>query len=639
MARNIRFVIEGDVNTQVTVTENEDGTLTFHLMVLGGGLIGDLRGLFFDLEGFDADAGGLTATSTTEYTGDVSGEAYGEESVDTVGGDANVKGTVSNELGDFDVGIEFGSAGISEDDIQETSFVLAWDFGDLTLDMLDLSDFGIRYTSVGEAGGSRTGSTKISDQSNGVADNDALDVDENGSTSGNLLDNDTNGSTNLVVGAAWEAGAGFTNTGTGLTGSLVVDGKIYGTVTILADGTVTITADGADVDALEEGETVEATFNYTTEAMDGSLASADATVTIHGASDASPILADPYNTLSVGTTGGTRLLSVGTDGTMTEFHFAANNGGFAYGSALGDINGDGELDVLMSGDWSGAVIHYGDGSGGFTNSGEVFAGQFQSQVSIADIDNDGDGDIYLQNGRGATEVWRNDGSGFTRTFTYDNIQSGGAYRSARAAEFEDVNGDGFVDMLIMNTDPGPIADALFLNDGAGNFTEAVGALPTATGYGNGTLADVNGDGAADYVRGTASGIAVVLNDGSGNFTSPVSDLGAKYDGYVALADFNGDGFLDAVRSDPGGPGGIGLWLGDGTDNFVFSHTVTTDQQSTAGALHVGDFSGDGIADLLYATPDNGGAMVTMVNDGAGNFVETDSIDLSGYIFGTDIGLL
>lgn len=312
MGRSISFVVEGDVNTQLTVTENSDGTLRFDIKVLGDGMVGDLRGLFFDLDGVDTSLGGLTATSQAEYQGDITDEAYSEAGVDTLGKDANVKGEVTKELGDFDVGIEFGTSGLSADDIQETSFALAWGGGDLTLDMVDLTDFGLRYTSVGDVGGSRNGSLKVGDKSAGVAQNDFLDVDENGSAGLNLLGNDTNGATNTVIGAD-----GFTDVDGNLTADLIIDGKNYGTMTLSPDGSLTATAAGPDVDGLSARETKALSFSYQTLAADGSTATAVATVKVHGVNDGPVIVDAPEGPKepapAPGWEGGPRVVAENTD--------------------------------------------------------------------------------------------------------------------------------------------------------------------------------------------------------------------------------------------------------------------------------------------------------------------------------------
>ena len=354
-------------------------------------------------------------------------------------------------------------------------------------------------------------------------------------------------------------------------------------------------------------------------------------------SNGGAIQVEAFDFIASGTTGGNRLVSVAQDGTMAQFDFLANNGGYAYGTAVGDINGDGLDDVFMSGDWSGAVIYYADGTGGFTNAGVTLAGQFQGQVEIADIDNDGDGDLYVQNGLGAAEVWRNDGGSFTNTFSYTNIGSTGSYRTSGDARFADVNGDGALDMFLLQTDnQNPIADKLFFGDGTGGFTAAAQALPTASGYGLATLADVNNNGAVDYVAGTATGIFVAMNDGAGTFTTAVTDLGAAFNGGIELADFNGDGYLDAVRQDPDAGTGLELWLGDGTDTFVFNGVIATGVGGYAGGISVGDFTGDGIADIVRSV--NGG-IETLENDGFGNFTQADVIALSGFVFGDDLGLV
>ena len=86
---------------------------------------------------------------------DVTDYAFKNDGVSNLGNGANINGDIVNQLGRFDGGVELGTAGMSTDDIQTTSFILDHDTIDLTLDLLELQDFGIRITSVGEDGSTR----------------------------------------------------------------------------------------------------------------------------------------------------------------------------------------------------------------------------------------------------------------------------------------------------------------------------------------------------------------------------------------------------------------------------------------------------------------------------------------------------
>ena len=395
-------------------------------------------------------------------------------------------------------------------------------------------------------------------------------------------------------------------------------------------------------DAIEAGYEPDAeTASTLIDALDG-VAVTDPVLqeTIDSVSEAvQEVLEAPYyNTIGYAQQNGVGIISIATDGTMSSSGFLAfPSSGYTYGTALGDINNDGFLDVVGTGDNSAAYVFYGDGSGGFVDSGLRFAGQFQNRTEITDIDGDGDGDLFFNNVLGEAEVWRNDGGSFTKVFGYSNVGSTGIYGTQSDAQFEDLNGDGAVDMLLVQVDDyASISDLVFLNDGSGNFTLA-STLPSGFGYSGPTLADVNGDGAADYIRGTSAGIAVELNDGSGNFTASVSDYGAAFNGTVVVADFNGDGVLDAIRSDPNAvQDNVQLWLGDGADGFVFDSAITSASVGFRSDIQVDDFTGDGIADLLFHS---GAGVEAWANDGAGNFALADIFTPGGAIYDTDIGLL
>ncbi|MCB1332837.1 MAG: cadherin-like domain-containing protein [Roseivivax sp.] len=274
MARSITFVIDDKVDTQITVTENVDGSLTFELQVLNTGKIGDLRALFFDLNGLVAD-GNLSVTGGSHVTQTV----FSEASVDTVGGDGNINGTVTNSLGLFDVGIGFDAG--ADAGLHSTSFTLVHATQPLSLDLINIADFGIRTVSVG---------MKAGDQANGVGQNDALTVEENAAGSVDLLANDTGGTVLTVQGVSDAAGAFQTVSG-GFQRQVALDGRILGVLTVSAAGIASFSATGADADTLALGETAQLGFTYRTVAADGSMATVDAVLTVIGRNDA-PTLAN-----------------------------------------------------------------------------------------------------------------------------------------------------------------------------------------------------------------------------------------------------------------------------------------------------------------------------------------------------------
>ncbi|MFZ3585379.1 hypothetical protein ACOI1H_25160, partial [Loktanella sp. DJP18] len=290
MGRSISFTIEGDVTTQVTVTELSDGTLKFDITVVDDSAqIGDLRAIFFDLEGVDSTTLDLAVVDdNADGSQIISDQVFEEGGVSTIGKDANIKGEVSNELGDFDVGVEFGTSGVSGDDIQSTSFILSSATQDMSLDMLNLADFGIRYGSVGETDGDRTGSLKLGDQGTGVNQNDTLGVIENSSpnqaTGDNIVDifaNDqTTDSTDENIGLFVTGVEGLLEAGGVFTGTLISDDGIdLGTLEVDASG---IARFEARADALAKDETREIVVKYQTTAADGSTATAFLTVTVTG---------------------------------------------------------------------------------------------------------------------------------------------------------------------------------------------------------------------------------------------------------------------------------------------------------------------------------------------------------------------
>jgi len=152
------FTIEGEVNTEVVLTQLADGSIRVDLEVLSGddpdatGEIGDIRGLFFNVED-ESLLDDITVSGA-----DVTGSEFDANSVIDLGNGTNMNGGQSDG---YDGGVEIGTQGAADDDIQSTSFILSHPDG-LSLDDFEGQEFGLRLTSVGEEGDEdREGSLKL----------------------------------------------------------------------------------------------------------------------------------------------------------------------------------------------------------------------------------------------------------------------------------------------------------------------------------------------------------------------------------------------------------------------------------------------------------------------------------------------
>lgn len=212
------------------------------------------------------------------------------------------------------------------------------------------------------------------------------------------------------------------------------------------------------------------------------------------------------------------------DGTFTDVAEAAGvaNTGSSLGTAWGDYNNDGHIDLHVVNYAQQNVLYQNNGDGTFTDVTEATGMGLNITdpfvTFFLDYDNDADLDIFISNSGGYTSfilsqfrgeamntgdrqvLYRNNGDG---TFT-DITEEAGLFQAfgAMGANFGDVNGDGNLDIYLATGAPqmGRLErDALFQNNGDGTFTDKTFALGLGNlGKGHGvTFGDADTDGDQD----------------------------------------------------------------------------------------------------------------------------------------------
>ncbi|MBK1702980.1 FG-GAP-like repeat-containing protein [Halochromatium glycolicum] len=291
----------------------------------------------------------------------------------------------------------------------------------------------------------------------------------------------------------------------------------------------------------------------------------------------------------------------------------------AYALAAGDVDADGDLDLVVTGaDGPRLLLNQatGGGAGVFTESAGLPAlGAVALGAVLVDVDGDADLDLFLAVADGQDRLLLNDGAGAYTDATAARLPPDVATGAAAAAG--DVDGDGDTDLVVGNRDSRSL---LLLNNGSGAFTDAgtnrlpVDADPTTAVL----FADLDGDGADDlFFANDGAQNRLLLNDGLGTFTdATAANLPAAADESLsaAAADADGDGDIDLVIAN--GTAGTSLLLNDAGLFTDASASRLPALAEYAVGLAAGDIDFDGSVDLVVA---NAGQDAVLLNDGAGSF--------------------
>ena len=301
------------------------------------------------------------------------------------------------------------------------------------------------------------------------------------------------------------------------------------------------------------------------------------------------------------------------------------------GSAWGDYDNDGDLDIVAVGTYQPHALYRNNGDGTFTNTA-AHAGIADSRGGwgslFSDYDNDGYLDLYITRGgwSGAAEntLYHNNGDG---TFTDVTHTAGVADpQSSFCAAWADYDNDGYLDLYIADGIIGDgAANVLYHNNGDGTFSNVADAAGVAnTGNSLGTAwGDYDKDGYIDlHLVNYGQSNVLYRNNGDGTFTDVTPTTGMNLpvtDAFVTFfLDVDNDADLDIFISNSGAfqafiAGQITGTAPHDSDRQVLYRNngdgTFTDITRESGLYHAfgamganfGDINNDGYLDIYLAT--------------------------------------
>ncbi|MDB5235008.1 MAG: hypothetical protein JWR44_2001 [Hymenobacter sp.] len=291
--------------------------------------------------------------------------------------------------------------------------------------------------------------------------------------------------------------------------------------------------------------------------------------------------------------------------------------------ALGDVNGDGRLDIVTANNNSNAVgVLFGQVGGTFAAavSYSTGANSIPLDVKLGDVNGDGRLDIVTanQNTSAAGVLLGQVGGTFAAATSY----STGANSLPLNIALGDVNSDGRLDIVATDYDSNAVQ--VLLGQAGGGFSTAIAySTGTSNSPQSVALGDVNGDGRPDIVTANTNTntAAVLLGQAGGTFaTAVLCSTGANSSPFsLALGDVNGDGRTDIITANYY-VNTAGVLLGQGGGTFAPVASYATGTGSAPINVALGDINGDGRPDIVTANIISG--TVGVLNGQAGGTFAT-----------------
>lgn len=287
--------------------------------------------------------------------------------------------------------------------------------------------------------------------------------------------------------------------------------------------------------------------------------------------------------------------------------------------ALGDINNNGLLDMILIGRnvmnepqayvcINGGNLHFAAMDGGLT-------GAFNGNIALGDYNNNGLLDIAIIGDTAEghlTAIYENTGENFfTRVETAD--LPGVIYGDVAWADF---NNNGKLDLIISGTSREGGMTNIYRNNGDGTFSLTNSGLAPASGSSI-SVADINNNGFVDIaVSGSSPSGArtkIYRNNGDGTFTDIGADIPGVALGEIAFGDFDMNGYPDLLIA-----GSNSSRVFRNIDGVNFSEVVSGMRNISFSAAAWADFDNDGDLDVAIIGAGHAGSVLNIYRNNIGS---------------------
>lgn len=298
---------------------------------------------------------------------------------------------------------------------------------------------------------------------------------------------------------------------------------------------------------------------------------------------------------------------------------------------IGDMNKDGKLDLIVAGGKSRSLSvlpGQGEGRFGAPLRNPLTTPESPGEMELGDLNGDGKLDVAFitHDSYGVTILLGDGKSGLRVAANSPIIMKDGQHPHTHGLVVGDLNGDGKLDLVTVNNADNDISVAF--GDGRGNFTRAASTFAVGPSPYPAALGDVNNDGHPDIVAtSSATGpqraqqlpfsraLTLLLNDGHGSFRASQLPLRTGQPWYVAIGDVNGDQYADLVATHHDQQQ-LTVLLGNGKGGFGEASASPFDFGHSVFSVALADMNRDGKLDVIGVSGDG---VRVMLGDGRGGF--------------------